>query len=151
MWRRCGGVSRGGAAGCGARRHPAASPTHHPHPAARQPLHFLSSIPFASSLPLPPLLTSHLGLPLLYLLSYQPSLQPHTHTHTGLRVVAAANLVLSPFLSMFLLAYFFMRNAERLYHHPAGLGSRRWSGLAKWRLRELNELPHYLHHRWVGA
>ncbi|KAG2498771.1 hypothetical protein HYH03_003510 [Edaphochlamys debaryana] len=64
-----------------------------------------------------------------------------------LRLVAAANLLLSPFLLMFLLAHFAMRNAERLYHHPAALGSRRWSGLAKWRLRELNELPHYLHHR----
>lgn len=31
---------------------------------------------------------------------------------------------------------------------PAGsLGSRRWSSLAKWRLRELNELPHYIQHR----
>ncbi|GLC35368.1 hypothetical protein PLESTB_000572200 [Pleodorina starrii] len=64
-----------------------------------------------------------------------------------LRFVAVANLLLSPFLLMFLLAYFFMRNAERLYHHPAALGSRRWSGLAKWRIRELNELPHYLQHR----
>ncbi|GLI70528.1 hypothetical protein VaNZ11_015443 [Volvox africanus] len=64
-----------------------------------------------------------------------------------LRLVAAANLLLSPFLLMFLLAYFFMRNAERLYHHPAALGSRRWSGLAKWKIRELNELPHYLKHR----
>ncbi len=68
----------------------------------------------------------------------------------GLRLVAVANLLLSPFLLMFLLAYFFMRNAERLYHHPAALGSRRWSGLAKWRIRELNELPHYLHHRWAA-
>ncbi|EFJ46174.1 hypothetical protein VOLCADRAFT_93324 [Volvox carteri f. nagariensis] len=63
-----------------------------------------------------------------------------------LRAVACANVLLSPFLFMFLLAYFFMRNAERLYHHPGALGSRRWSGLAQWRIRELNELPHYLHH-----
>lgn len=27
------------------------------------------------------------------------------------------------------------------------LGSRRWSSLAKWKLRELNELPHYIQHR----
>jgi hypothetical protein len=27
------------------------------------------------------------------------------------------------------------------------LGSRRWSSLAKWRLREFNELPHYIQHR----
>lgn len=33
----------------------------------------------------------------------------------------------------------------------AALGSRRWSGAARWSIRELNELPHYLQHRWVGG
>ncbi|GFH07102.1 autophagy-related protein 9 [Haematococcus lacustris] len=28
-------------------------------------------------------------------------------------------------------------------------GSRRWSALARWRLREFNELPHYCAHRFV--
>ncbi len=32
----------------------------------------------------------------------------------------------------------------------AALGSRRWSGAARWSIRELNELPHYLQHRWVA-
>ena len=65
----------------------------------------------------------------------------------GFRVAALANLVLAPFLLLFLLIFFFMRNAERFYHHPGSIGSRRWSALAKWGLRELNELPHYLNHR----
>lgn len=72
----------------------------------------------------------------------------------GMRRVAVANLALSPFLFMFLLIYFFMRNAEKFYSHPGSISSRRWSALAKWKLRELNELPHYLWHRWgpgVGA
>jgi autophagy-related protein 9 len=61
--------------------------------------------------------------------------------------VALANLLLAPFLLAFLLIYFFMRNAERFYHQPSAAGARRWSSLAAWRLREFNELPHYLHHR----
>lgn len=34
-----------------------------------------------------------------------------------------------------------------LYCAAGSLGSRRWSSLAKWRLREFNELPHYVQHR----
>lgn len=63
------------------------------------------------------------------------------------RRVAAANLLLAPFLLVFLLIYFFMRNAEKFYHQPSSAGARRWSSLAAWRLREFNELPHYLNHR----
>lgn len=44
-----------------------------------------------------------------------------------------------------------MQNAERFYHSPGTLGSRRWSSLAKWRLRELNELPHYVSHRLAAS
>jgi hypothetical protein len=34
-----------------------------------------------------------------------------------------------------------------VYAVAGSLGSRRWSSLAKWRLREFNELPHYIQHR----
>lgn len=67
------------------------------------------------------------------------------------RRMAVANLVLAPFLLAFLLIYFFMRNAERLYHQPSAAGARRWSPLAAWRLREFNELPHYTAHRRAFA
>ena len=69
-----------------------------------------------------------------------------------LRLLAAANLAVAPFLLLFLLIYFVMRNAERVYHAPgSALGSRRWSSLARWRLRELNELPHYVAHRLAAG
>lgn len=61
--------------------------------------------------------------------------------------MAICNLLVSPFLMVFLLIYFFMRNAEKFYHHPSSIGARRWSGLAFWRMREFNELPHYIRHR----
>ena len=48
---------------------------------------------------------------------------------------------------VFLLIYFFLRHAEAFYHHPSSAGARRWSSLAKWRLREFNELPHLITHR----
>ncbi|KAK9829634.1 hypothetical protein WJX72_006986 [[Myrmecia] bisecta] len=63
------------------------------------------------------------------------------------RRMAICNLLVSPFLLVFLLIYFFLRNAEKFYNHPSSVGARRWSPLAAWRLREFNELPHYIHHR----
>ena len=36
----------------------------------------------------------------------------------GFRTAALINAALSPFLLVFLLLYFFMRNAEHFYHHP---------------------------------
>ncbi len=65
------------------------------------------------------------------------------------RLMAVVNLLLAPFVLVFLLIYFFMRNAEKFYHQPSSAGSRRWSSLAAWRLREFNELPHYLTHRFA--
>eukprot|EP00878_Enallax_costatus_P027429 GHUV01029539.1.p2 GENE.GHUV01029539.1~~GHUV01029539.1.p2 ORF type:complete len:116 (-),score=22.89 GHUV01029539.1:270-617(-) len=49
------------------------------------------------------------------------------------RLVAAAavNLVLSPFLLMFLVIYFFMKHAERFYHSP---------GMCMQIVRELNDV-----------
>ncbi|KAK2076101.1 hypothetical protein QBZ16_001437 [Prototheca wickerhamii] len=67
------------------------------------------------------------------------------------RWVAALNLALSPFLLAFLFMYFFMKKAEEMYHHPSSLGARYWTPLAKWTLREFNELPHFLNHRRVGV
>lgn len=67
------------------------------------------------------------------------------------RFAAVANLLLSPFLFVFLLIYFFMHNAERFYSHPGSLSSRRWSSLAKWTIRELNEAPHYAAHRLAAS
>ena len=57
------------------------------------------------------------------------------------------NLVLSPFVLVFLAMHFFLLNAEKFYHHPSSVGARQWSALAFWRLREFNELPHCVHHR----
>jgi hypothetical protein len=41
-----------------------------------------------------------------------------------------------------------MKNTEALYHHPSSIfGARRWSPAAWWRIREYNELPHFINQR----
>uniref|UniRef100_A0A7S1X4Z6 Autophagy-related protein 9 n=1 Tax=Tetraselmis chuii TaxID=63592 RepID=A0A7S1X4Z6_9CHLO len=69
------------------------------------------------------------------------------HLRKRLRILAAANLLVSPFLMAFLLIYFFMRNAEQFYHHPSSVAARDWSPYARWRLREFNEVGHLLSDR----
>ena len=83
-------------------------------------------------------------------LGHGTSALSHRHLMAGSSVcrrMAVCNLLVSPFLMLFLLIYFFMRNAEKFYHHPSSIGARRWSGTAYWRMREFNELPHYIQHR----
>ena len=63
------------------------------------------------------------------------------------RAMAIVNACLSPFVLVFLVTYFFMKNAEALYHHPSSIGARRWSPSARWSLREYNELGHFLDQR----
>jgi hypothetical protein len=61
-----------------------------------------------------------------------------------LMAVGLCMLMLSPFLTIFMLMYFFLRNAEQFYHQPSAAGSRRWSNLAKWTFREFNEVRYVL-------
>eukprot|EP00736_Rhodelphis_marinus_P002412 Rmarinus@m.3997 len=56
-------------------------------------------------------------------------------------VMGFVNLFLSPFLIIFMLVYFIMRNAEQFYHQPTSMGMRQWTPYAKWVFREFNELP----------
>jgi len=63
------------------------------------------------------------------------------------KIAAIINLLAAPFIFVFLLTYFFLKNAERFYHHPSSVGARRWSAMAYWKLREFNELPHFLNKR----
>ena len=67
------------------------------------------------------------------------------------RRAALLNVLAAPFAALFLSTWGFMRHAERFYHHPSSAAARRWSPLAYWALREVNELPHYVDHRLDGA
>ena len=63
------------------------------------------------------------------------------------RILGVMNLCLSPFVLLFTITFFFLRNAEDFYHHPGSIGQRRWSELARWRFREFNEMPHLFDRR----
>lgn len=62
------------------------------------------------------------------------------------KTLAVVNFFLSPFLAIFMTFYFVLHNAERFYHQPSAVGTREWSSIAFWKMREFNELPHFA--RW---
>jgi len=62
--------------------------------------------------------------------------------------LGVANLVLSPFILLFMLIFFFLRHAEELHSKRSlGQGPRAFSVLAQWKMREFNELPHFFERR----
>ena len=63
------------------------------------------------------------------------------------RRFALLNALAAPFALALLFVLLFMRHAERLYHHPSTAAAREWSRLARWRVREFNELPRALEKR----
>ena len=77
----------------------------------------------------------------------QSFIQDEASLRRRFRIMAIVNALFSPFLLIFLVIYFFMKNAEALYHHPSSIGARRWSPAARWSLREFNELPYFVSHR----
>ena len=63
------------------------------------------------------------------------------------RTMAMLNLLMSPFVMVFVVSYFFLQNAEHFYRHPVSVGARQWSLYARWTIREFNELEHHLNTR----
>jgi hypothetical protein len=63
------------------------------------------------------------------------------------RVVGVANLLLSPFIMLFMIIFFFLKHAEELHSKKTLFGPRQWCYLAQWKLREFNELPHFFERR----
>ncbi|PIN23106.1 Integral membrane protein [Handroanthus impetiginosus] len=68
-----------------------------------------------------------------------------------LMIVGCVQLLLSPFLVIFMLVYLFLRHAEQFYNHPSAASSRRWSNLSKWMFREFNEVDHLFKHRMKSS
>lgn len=61
--------------------------------------------------------------------------------------LAIVNLVLSPFILLFLLFHYIFRNGEEFYRNPKLIGNRQYTPYARWKLREFNELPHIFEER----
>lgn len=60
------------------------------------------------------------------------------------RRMAIANLLLAPFVLIFLVIYFLMKNVEKFYTTPSTIVARSWSPLARWNMREFNEMTHMI-------
>ncbi|KAI3657325.1 hypothetical protein MP638_002855 [Amoeboaphelidium occidentale] len=52
------------------------------------------------------------------------------------------NLLLSPFILIFLCVYFLFKYGQEFHKDPSQLGSRSYSPIARWKFRDFNELPH---------
>ena len=61
------------------------------------------------------------------------------------------NLLLLPFIMLFLIMYWFLSNAEELHSQRQLFDHRQWCVLAQWKLREFNELKHIYDKRIYAA
>ncbi|KAI9189206.1 autophagy protein atg9 [Blastocladiella emersonii ATCC 22665] len=65
----------------------------------------------------------------------------------GFVAMAVLNAVLAPVLACALVVYFVLRYGDEYYRNPGTVGTPRFTPLARWQLRELNEAPHELEKR----
>eukprot|EP00939_MAST-03C_sp_MAST-3C-sp1_P002478 g2478.t1 len=63
------------------------------------------------------------------------------------RLMAIVNVMFLPFILVFTVVHFFLKNAEELHSTRDFLGPREWSPMALWRFREFNELRHVFEDR----
>lgn len=61
------------------------------------------------------------------------------------------NALLSPFIAVFTVLYFFYRYGEEIYRNPKMVGTRQYTPYAQWRFREFNELPHFFQRRLANS
>lgn len=67
------------------------------------------------------------------------------------QLLAIINLVLTPFIIVFIAVYYLFRYGEELYRSPNSVLQRQFSPWARWNVREFNELEHLLDRRLVAA
>lgn len=62
-------------------------------------------------------------------------------------VLAIINVLLLPFLVVFVALYAIFRYGEQFYKDPSSVGARQWSPSARWYFRDYNEMPHVFEER----
>ena len=67
------------------------------------------------------------------------------------QLLAIINLVLAPFVLVFIAVYYLFRYGEELYRSPNSVLQRQFSIWARWNVREFNELEHLLDRRLAAA
>lgn len=68
-----------------------------------------------------------------------------------LKWISIFNLILMPFILIYLVFYLILQYGEQFYKEPHLISSRQWALDAKWRLRCYNELPHLFYDRLKSA
>jgi len=63
------------------------------------------------------------------------------------RALGVFTLLVSPFIILFYSIYILLRYGEEIKNNPSVLSTRQYSTLARWKLREFNELPHHFSQR----
>eukprot|EP01084_Bolivina_argentea_P223329 377886_1 len=66
-------------------------------------------------------------------------------------IVGMLQLVLVPFLLIFMIMHYFLQHAQDWYASRNYLGPREWTLLATWTFREFNELLHFFERRMEGS
>lgn len=61
------------------------------------------------------------------------------------------NIILAPFIALLLIIYYILRYGEEIYQNPSAVGARQYTPLAKWKMREFNELPHLFNRRLANS
>lgn len=62
-------------------------------------------------------------------------------------IIGCINILLIPFLVVFVALYAIFRYGEEFYKDPGNVKARQWSLAARWHFRDINEMPHVLEER----
>ena len=96
----------------------------------------------------PTLFTRQLELNLYYGLNpFEFSNKTHLDIKRRLILLGITNLILSPFILIYIVSSFIFYNIDELYLNKKVLGPRRYTQFFKWEIREYNELDHYFQAR----
>jgi autophagy-related protein 9 len=79
-------------------------------------------------------------------LSEPPQLQV-SRLKKRVMVLGIVNILLLPFLVVFVALYAIFRYGEQFYKDPSSVGARQWSSTARWYFRDYNEMPHVFEER----
>lgn len=73
------------------------------------------------------------------------------HLRCRLLWMGIINLLMMPFILLFMVVFFILQNAEELHSTKRPLGPRQFTLLAQYKLREFGELQHYFHRRLAAC
>jgi len=80
---------------------------------------------------------------------YEPILEKIEKMKKYYLYIGISIILLSPFIIVFLIMYYFFKYTIEFKNSPASAGIRDWNIFARWKLRNMNELPHDFEKRLI--